>query len=128
MTSLFEKYLLAVFRQSPEDRIKGVAKLLKCLPEANRRNLAYLIRFLQHMLNFEEQTKHAFSIFIVFLGNVFFLLDFIILFFRMDIKNLVIIFGPNLMNTRGSESENMLGAKVVETLLGYADALFENGL
>uniref|UniRef100_A0A158R544 Rho-GAP domain-containing protein n=1 Tax=Syphacia muris TaxID=451379 RepID=A0A158R544_9BILA len=89
------------FRLEPEARFQQISDLLPTLPEANRLNLAYLMRFLQLMLLNEREIM-------------------------MSIGNISIVFGPNLINAEGSESENMLGAKLVETFLTYADKLFPN--
>lgn len=45
----------------------------------------------------------------------------------MSIGNLSIVFGPNLIDAgNGKESENMLGSKLVETLIANADFFFPN--
>ncbi|KHN79438.1 Rho GTPase-activating protein 44 [Toxocara canis] len=102
MTHELHSEWVHVARMDPESRREAIYKLLPHLPEANRLNLAYLIRFLQLMLEYEDQTM-------------------------MSVGNLSIVFGPNLIDGgTGSESENMLGSKLVETLLLNADYFFPN--
>uniref|UniRef100_A0A0M3HPT0 Rho-GAP domain-containing protein n=2 Tax=Ascaris TaxID=6251 RepID=A0A0M3HPT0_ASCLU len=102
MTHELHSEWVQVARMDPDSRREAIYKLLPQLPEANRLNLAYLIRFLQLMLEYEDQTK-------------------------MSVGNLSIVFGPNLIDGgMGSESENMLGSKLVETLLLNADYFFPN--
>ncbi len=46
---------------------------------------------------------------------------------RMSVGNLSIVFGPNLVDAgNGTESENVLGSKLVETLIVNADFFFPN--
>lgn len=46
---------------------------------------------------------------------------------RMSVGNLSIVFGPNLIDGgNGTESENILGSKLVETLIVNADFFFPN--
>lgn len=45
----------------------------------------------------------------------------------MSVGNLSIVFGPNLIDAgSGTESENILGSKLVETLIINADFFFPN--
>lgn len=46
----------------------------------------------------------------------------------MSVGNLAIVFGPNLIDAGGgTESDNILGSKLVETLILNADFFFPNG-
>lgn len=46
---------------------------------------------------------------------------------RMGVSNLSIVFGPNLIDSRSANSDNMLGSKIVESLILNADYFFPNG-
>ncbi|KAK0397208.1 hypothetical protein QR680_002033 [Steinernema hermaphroditum] len=56
MTNELHSAWVATARLEPEDRVDDVAKILSRLPEENRKNLAYLIRFLQLMIRYEATT------------------------------------------------------------------------
>ncbi|KAK0397207.1 hypothetical protein QR680_002033 [Steinernema hermaphroditum] len=100
MTNELHSAWVATARLEPEDRVDDVAKILSRLPEENRKNLAYLIRFLQLMIRYEATTM-------------------------MNAGNLSIVFGPNLFGCgNGSETDNMCGSRIVETLLMHADYYF----
>ncbi|TMS36793.1 hypothetical protein L596_003875 [Steinernema carpocapsae] len=100
MTNDLHSAWIAAARFEPEERVEEVAKILRRLPDENRRNLAYLIRFLQLMINYESATM-------------------------MNAGNLSIVFGPNLFGCgNGSETDNMCGSRIVETLLTHPDYFF----
>ncbi|MFH4974752.1 hypothetical protein AB6A40_001461 [Gnathostoma spinigerum] len=100
MTKSLHNSWVQIARLDVGSRVDAISSLLPRLPAANRLNLAYLIRFLQLLLKYEKQTM-------------------------MNAANLAIVFGPNLMyEGLGSESENILGARLVETLLQNADVFF----
>ncbi|VDN07731.1 unnamed protein product [Thelazia callipaeda] len=102
MTHSLHSEWVKIAKKDPDFRKEAIYRLLPSLPEANLYNLAYLIKFLQLMLNFEEHTK-------------------------MGVGNLSIVFGPNLIDGgSGAESENILGSKLVETLILNADFFFPN--
>lgn len=92
-----------IANKEPDARKEAILRLLPLLPEVNRLNLAYLIRFLQLMLNYEEHTK-------------------------MGAGNLAIVFGPNLVDagTSDTETDNLLGSKLIETLITNVDFFFPN--
>uniref|UniRef100_A0A914UT45 Rho-GAP domain-containing protein n=1 Tax=Plectus sambesii TaxID=2011161 RepID=A0A914UT45_9BILA len=85
-------------RLDGEERKAAMRDILSVIPAANRDNLAYLIKFLQRLLVNEEHT-------------------------RMSASNISIVMGPNLIGNAG-EGDNMLGSRLVETLLVNADYFF----
>ncbi|EJW85782.1 RhoGAP domain-containing protein [Wuchereria bancrofti] len=102
MTHTLHSDWVFIAKRDPDYRKEAIYRLLPLMPEANRHNLAYLIKFLQLILDYEEYTK-------------------------MSVGNLSIVFGPNLIDAgNGTESENVLGSKLVETLIVNADFFFPN--
>ncbi|KAM3725789.1 Rho GTPase-activating protein [Dirofilaria immitis] len=102
MTHALHSEWVIIAKRNPDCRKEGIYRLLPLMPEANRYNLAYLVKFLQLILDYEEYTK-------------------------MSVGNLSIVFGPNLIDAgNGTESENILGSKLVETLIINADFFFPN--
>uniref|UniRef100_A0A915PGC6 Rho-GAP domain-containing protein n=1 Tax=Setaria digitata TaxID=48799 RepID=A0A915PGC6_9BILA len=102
MTHVLHSEWVVIAKRDPDYRKEAIYRLLPLMPEANRHNLAYLIKFLQLILDYEEYTK-------------------------MSVGNLSIVFGPNLIDAgNGTESENILGSKLVETLILNADFFFPN--
>ncbi|VDK67087.1 unnamed protein product [Onchocerca ochengi] len=102
MTHALHSEWVIIAKRDPDYRKEAIYRLLPLMPEANRYNLAYLIKFLQLILDYEEYTK-------------------------MSVGNLSIVFGPNLIDAgNGTESENILGSKLVETLIINADFFFPN--
>ncbi|OZC05253.1 hypothetical protein X798_07773 [Onchocerca flexuosa] len=102
MTHALHSEWIIIAKKDPDYRKEAIYRLLPLMPEANRHNLAYLIKFLQLILDYEEYTK-------------------------MSVGNLSIVFGPNLIDAgNGTESENILGSKLVETLIINADFFFPN--
>uniref|UniRef100_A0A0R3RYM3 Rho-GAP domain-containing protein n=1 Tax=Elaeophora elaphi TaxID=1147741 RepID=A0A0R3RYM3_9BILA len=102
MTHTLHSEWVLIAKRDPDYRKEAIYRLLPSMPEANRYNLAYLIKFLQLIVDYEEYTK-------------------------MSVGNLSIVFGPNLIDAgNGTESENILGSKLVETLIVNADFFFPN--
>ncbi|VIO87274.1 Uncharacterized protein BM_BM1878 [Brugia malayi] len=102
MTHNLHSDWIFIAKRDPDYRKEAIYRLLPLMPEVNRYNLAYLIKFLQLILDYEEYTK-------------------------MSVGNLSIVFGPNLVDAgNGTESENVLGSKLVETLIVNADFFFPN--
>ncbi|CAG9535479.1 unnamed protein product [Cercopithifilaria johnstoni] len=102
MTHTLHSEWVIIAKRDPDYRKEAIYRLLPLMPEANRYNLAYLIKFLQLILDYEEYTK-------------------------MGVGNLSIVFGPNLIDAgNGTESENILGSKLVETLIVNANFFFPN--
>ncbi|VDO17025.1 unnamed protein product [Brugia timori] len=102
MTHNLHSDWIFIAKRDPDYRKEAIYRLLPLMPEVNRYNLAYLIKFLQLILDYEEYTK-------------------------MSVGNLSIVFGPNLIDAGNStESENVLGSKLVETLIVNADFFFPN--
>ncbi len=52
----FHVYIF-ILRRDPDYRKEAIYRLLPLMPEVNRYNLAYLIKFLQLILDYEEYTK-----------------------------------------------------------------------
>ncbi|EJD74469.1 RhoGAP domain-containing protein [Loa loa] len=102
MTHALHSEWVFIAKRDPDYRKEAIYRLLPSMPEANRYNLAYLIKFLNLILDYEEYTK-------------------------MSVGNLSIVFGPNLIDAgNGTESENILGSKLVETLIVNANFFFPN--
>ncbi|VDK88468.1 unnamed protein product [Litomosoides sigmodontis] len=57
MTHALHSEWVVIAKRDPDYRKEAIYRLLPLMPEANRYNLAYLIKFLQLILDYEEYTK-----------------------------------------------------------------------